>query len=276
MKFLLVMLEAMMSITMMWMLRWTLKSGGGGVVPSVVEAGRSKIDEPVEERLLRGCSAPTAPRASGARGASGGEGLCMHDSDTILNDRVRDTIIQTQEWTVRSAYDLNMAIYSSFVEVGFGSTTVTLVEPMTREYTMKLNMACHKINMLNQFAFQAYTLVHDIEHLRFIGMLSLEKVQTFSCLGKGTDKAPEELIYNISKSKMSFAEQSVCLELLNTWLQNNEKRCEIRMEKVMKEKAYIFQSIADELGNGWLPRGGTSSVEFKNQPRQPFLARRMV
>ncbi|EFJ06630.1 hypothetical protein SELMODRAFT_430510 [Selaginella moellendorffii] len=312
--------------------------GGGGVVPSVVEAGRSKVDEPAEERLLGGCSAPTAPRASGARGASGGEGLCMHDSDTILNDRVRDTIIQTQEWTVRSAYDLNMAIYSSFVEVGFGSTTgtfivsatflgtgrtesvtteleekwdliwlrksLTLVEPMTREYTMKLNMACHKINMLNQFVFQAYTLVHDIEHLRFIGMLSLEKVQTFCCLGKGTDKAPEELIYNISKSKMSFAEQSVCLELLNTWLQNNEKRCEIRMEKVMKEKAYIFQSIADgeeilqvwdekflsstrtcitleeyirvclaELGNGWLPCGGTSSVEFKNQPRQPFLAR---
>ncbi|EFJ11016.1 hypothetical protein SELMODRAFT_426661 [Selaginella moellendorffii] len=108
----------------------------------------------------------------------------------------------------------------------------------------------------------------------------------------GTGKAPEELIYNISKSKMSFAEQSVCLELLNTWLRNNEKRCEIRMEKVMKEKAYISQSIAageemlqvwDEkflsstcTGNGWLPRGGTSSVEFKNQPGQPFLARRMV
>ncbi|EFJ09345.1 hypothetical protein SELMODRAFT_428056 [Selaginella moellendorffii] len=41
---------------------------------------------------------------------------------------------------------------------------------------MKLNMACHKINMLNQFAFQAYTLVHDIEHLWFIGMLSLEEL----------------------------------------------------------------------------------------------------
>ncbi|EFJ28562.1 hypothetical protein SELMODRAFT_411005 [Selaginella moellendorffii] len=79
------------------------------------------------------------------------------------------------------------------------------------------------------------------------------------------------------------------------------------MEKVMKEKAYISQSIAageemlqvwDEkflsstrtditlkeyiyaclakLGNGWLPRGGMSSAEFKNQPRQPFLARHMV
>ncbi|EFJ13139.1 hypothetical protein SELMODRAFT_424932 [Selaginella moellendorffii] len=32
--------------------------------------------------------------------------------------------------------------------------------------------------MLNQFAFQAYTLVHDIEHLQFIGMLSLKEVQT--------------------------------------------------------------------------------------------------
>ncbi|EFJ21966.1 hypothetical protein SELMODRAFT_416886 [Selaginella moellendorffii] len=64
------------------------------------------------------------------------------------------------------------------------------------------------------------------------------------------------------------------------------------MEKVMKEKAYISQSIAagEEMlqvwdkkflssprtGNGWLPHGGTSSTEFKNQPRQPFLVRRMV
>ncbi|EFJ35456.1 hypothetical protein SELMODRAFT_404886 [Selaginella moellendorffii] len=66
------------------------------------------------------------------------------------------------------------------------------------------------------------------------------------------------------------------------------------MENVMKEKAYISQSIAageemlqvwdekflssthTELRNGWLPRGGTSSAEFKNQPRQPFLVRRMV
>ncbi|EFJ24531.1 hypothetical protein SELMODRAFT_414681 [Selaginella moellendorffii] len=111
-----------------------------------------------------------------------------------------------------------------------------------------------------------------------------------SCVRTG--KAPEELIYNISKSKMSFAEQSVYLELLNTWLRNNEKCCKIRMEKVMKEKVYISQSIAageeilqvwDEkflssthTGNGWLPRGGTSSAEFKNQPRQPFLARHMV
>ncbi|EFJ04652.1 hypothetical protein SELMODRAFT_432215, partial [Selaginella moellendorffii] len=192
-------------------------------MPSVAEAARGQVNEPAEDIIgsvvggstteaTRGMvAAPTAPQAGGAGGANGGEGLCMHDSDTILNDRVRDTIIQAQERTVskvlqemawngphrflvplcrlvqshwvRSAYDLNMAIYSSFAEVGFGSTA-------------------------------------------------------------GTDKAPEELIYNISKSKMSFAEQSVCLELLNTWLRNNEKRCEIRMEKVMKEKAYISQSIA--------------------------------
>ncbi|EFJ06634.1 hypothetical protein SELMODRAFT_430518 [Selaginella moellendorffii] len=197
--------------------------GGGGAMPSVAEAARGQVNEPAEDvigSVVGGSTteatggmvaAPTAPQAGGAGGANGGEGLCMHDSDTILNDRVRDTIIQAQERTVskvlqemawngphrflvplcrlvqshwvRSAYDLNMAIYSSFAEVGFGSTA-------------------------------------------------------------GTGKAPEELIYNISKSKMSFAEQSVCLELLNTWLRNNEKRCEIRMEKVMKEKAYISQSIA--------------------------------
>ncbi|EFJ12125.1 hypothetical protein SELMODRAFT_425730 [Selaginella moellendorffii] len=90
-------------------------------------------------------------------------------------------------------------------------------------------------------------------------------------------------------------------------LRNNEKRCEIRMEKVMMEKAYISQSIATgeemlqvwdkkflsstcigitleeyiraclaELGNGWLPRGRTSLAKFKNQAGQPFLARHMV
>ncbi|EFJ17299.1 hypothetical protein SELMODRAFT_420987 [Selaginella moellendorffii] len=46
----------------------------------------------------------------------------------------------------------------------------------------------------------------------------------------------------------------------------------IKMEKVMKEKAYISQ----KLGNSWLPCGGTNSTEFKNQQRQPFLLRSMV
>ncbi|EFJ29785.1 hypothetical protein SELMODRAFT_409680 [Selaginella moellendorffii] len=266
--------------------------GGGGAMPSVAEAVRGQVDEPAEDVIgsvvggstteaTRGMvAAPTAPQAGGAGGASGGEGLCMHDSDTILNDCVWDTIIQAQERTVskvlqemawngphrflvplcrlvqshwvRSAYDLNMAIYSSFAEVGFGSIAGTFIVSPTFPGTGR----------------------------------------TDCCLGEGTGKAPEELIYNISKSKMSFAEQSVCLELLNTWLRNNEKRCEIRMEKVMKEKAYISQSIAageemlqvwDEkflsstrTGNGWLPHGGMSLAEFKNQPGQPFLARRMV
>ncbi|EFJ04734.1 hypothetical protein SELMODRAFT_432135 [Selaginella moellendorffii] len=159
--------------------------GGGGVVPLVAEAARGKVDEPAKEvidSIVGGFTAeamegmvvaPTAPQVGGARGASGGEGLCMHDFDTILNDRVQNTIIQAQERTV--TYDLNMAIYSSFAEI-----------------------SC--------------------------------------CLGEGIGKAPEKLIYNISKSKMSFAEQNVYLELLNTWLRNNKKCCEIKMEKVMKEK----------------------------------------
>ncbi|EFJ21967.1 hypothetical protein SELMODRAFT_416887 [Selaginella moellendorffii] len=247
--------------------------GGGGVVPSVAEVACGKVDEPVEEvigsivggstaKAIGGMvTAPTTPQASSAEGASGGEGLCMHDFDTILNDRVRDTIIQAQERTiskvlqemawngphrflvplcrlvqshwVHSAYDLNMAIYSSFAE-------------------------------LNEFAFQAHTLVHDIEHLWFIGMLSLEELAarkgqelqtSYNLLldflvavwaktyDAGTGKAPEELIYNISKS--------------------------ITLEE------YIRACLV-ELGNGWLSHGGTSSTEFKNQPRQPFLVRRMV
>ncbi|EFJ38892.1 hypothetical protein SELMODRAFT_403163 [Selaginella moellendorffii] len=142
--------------------------GGGGAMPSVAEAARGQVNEPAEDvigSVVGGSTteatggmvaAPTAPQAGGAGGANGGEGLCMHDSDTILNDRVRDTIIQAQERTVskvlqemawngphrflvplcrlvqshwvRSAYDLNMAIYSSFAEVGFGSTAAIRVK----------------------------------------------------------------------------------------------------------------------------------------------------
>ncbi|EFJ17759.1 hypothetical protein SELMODRAFT_420674 [Selaginella moellendorffii] len=112
--------------------------GGGGVVPLVVEAARDEVDEPVEEVIgsvvggstveaTRGMvAAPIAPQAGGIGGASGGEGLCMHDSDTILNDLVLGMIIQAQEWTVNKlvqshwvhlVYDLNMAIYNSFAEV---------------------------------------------------------------------------------------------------------------------------------------------------------------
>ncbi|EFJ30395.1 hypothetical protein SELMODRAFT_409279 [Selaginella moellendorffii] len=87
---------------------------------------------------------------------------------------------------------------------------------MTWEHTMKLNMTYHKINMLNQFAFQAYTLVYDIEHLQFICMLSLEepiikgeRASFFkNAQGMRTGKALEEFIYNISKTKMSFVEQT--------------------------------------------------------------------
>ncbi|EFJ26295.1 hypothetical protein SELMODRAFT_413511 [Selaginella moellendorffii] len=37
-------------------------------------------------------------------------------------------------------------------------------------------------------------------------------------------KASEELIYNIAKSKLSFNEQTSCLELFNTGHRNNDKR----------------------------------------------------
>ncbi|EFJ07814.1 hypothetical protein SELMODRAFT_429367, partial [Selaginella moellendorffii] len=294
--------------------------GGGGAMPSVAEAARGQVNEPAEDvigsvvggsttKATRGMvAAPTAPQAGGAGGVNGGEGLCMHDSDTILNDRVRDTIIQAQERTVgfgstagtfivsptfpgtgrtesvtteleekwdpiwlRKSREFDGFLGQHVETAGFIgklfwvidgnhrwlafwkciqekfrddeerhiSVPVTLVEPMTREHTVKLNMACHKINMLNQFAFQAHTL-ELVKHRRNSFTTSLR----------------------------------------------------IRMEKVMKEKAYISQSIAageemlqvwDEkflsstrTGNGWLPRGGTSSAEFKNQPGQPFLARRMV
>ncbi|EFJ28563.1 hypothetical protein SELMODRAFT_411006 [Selaginella moellendorffii] len=82
---------------------------GRGVVPSVAEIACGEVDEPVEEvisSIVGGSTAeaiggmvaaPTAPQAGGAGGASGGEGLCMHDSDTILNDRVQDMIIQAQD-----------------------------------------------------------------------------------------------------------------------------------------------------------------------------------
>ncbi|EFJ16323.1 hypothetical protein SELMODRAFT_422041 [Selaginella moellendorffii] len=97
--------------------------GGGGAVPLVAEVARGKVNELAEEVIgsavggsiaeaTRGMvAAPTTPQASG--------------------------LVQSH-W-VHSAYDLNMAIYSSFAEL---------------------------------------ILVYDIEHIRFIGMLSLEEVQT--------------------------------------------------------------------------------------------------
>ncbi|EFJ10027.1 hypothetical protein SELMODRAFT_427617 [Selaginella moellendorffii] len=113
--------------------------GGGGVVmPLVVEVARGKVTEPIKEvigSIIDGSTTeatggmvatPTTPQA-------GGEGLCMHDSDTIMNDLVWDTIIQAQEWTLvqnhwmRLAYELNMATCSSFAKVGFGSTAGTFI-----------------------------------------------------------------------------------------------------------------------------------------------------
>ncbi|EFJ13551.1 hypothetical protein SELMODRAFT_424429 [Selaginella moellendorffii] len=204
--------------------------GGGGAMPLVAEATHGEVDKLVEEVIgsviggftmeaTRGMvAAPTAPQASGAREANGGEGLCMYDSNTILNDHVRNTIIQAQEWTisklvqiywVRSTYDLNMAIYSSFVEV-----------------------SC--------------------------------------CLGKGTGKAPKEFIYNISKSKMSFAEQSIYLELLNTWLRNNEKRYEIRMEKMLQRAAI---SLLGGLRHSSHPSLRLQTMTWKSSPLQLCINR---
>ncbi|EFJ13460.1 hypothetical protein SELMODRAFT_424393, partial [Selaginella moellendorffii] len=206
--------------------------GGGGAMPSVAEAARGQVNEPVEDvigSVVGGSTteatggmvaAPTAPQAGGAGGANGGEGLCMHDSDTILNDRVRDTIIQAQERTVskvlqemawngphrflvplcrlvqshwvRSAYDLNMAIYSSFAEVGFGSTAARKGQELQTWYQLPLDF------------------------------------------------------------------------LVAVWA-----------KELVKHRRNSFTTSL-RLGNSWLPRGGTSSAEFKNQPGQPFLARRMV
>ncbi|EFJ23611.1 hypothetical protein SELMODRAFT_415449 [Selaginella moellendorffii] len=89
-------------------------AGGGGAVPSVAEAVRGQVDEPAEDvigSVVGGSTteatggmvaAPTTPQAGGAGGASG-------------------------------AYDLNIAIYSSFAEVGFGSTAAIQVKLAARK-----------------------------------------------------------------------------------------------------------------------------------------------
>ncbi|EFJ21968.1 hypothetical protein SELMODRAFT_416888 [Selaginella moellendorffii] len=338
--------------------------GGGGVVPSVDEAARGEVDEPAEDVIGSVVGGSTTK-------AIGGMEMAWNGPHRFLVPLCR--LVQSH-W-VHSAYDINMAIYSSFAEVGFGSTAGTFIvsptfpgtgrtESVTIELEEKwdpiwLQKSSNIVFLLSKpICISSSYIGTDIEHLQFIGMLSLEEVQTLYnrepiingeralffknargdeqqkemewhaieqrilntkrtkewldsiveiCSRVRTGKALKELIYNISKSKISFAKQSVCLDLLNTWLRNNEKHCKIRMEKVMKEKAYISQSIATgeemlqvwdekflsspytditlkeyicacfaELGNGWLPHGGMSSAEFKNQPEQPFLARRMV
>ncbi|EFJ09247.1 hypothetical protein SELMODRAFT_428301 [Selaginella moellendorffii] len=230
--------------------------GGGGAVPLVAEAAHSEVDEPVEEVIGSIVGGSTAEATGG--GASGGEGLCMHDSDTILNDCVWDTIIQAQEQTVRQHVET----------VGFIG---------------KLFWVINGNHRLNQFVFQAHTLVHDIEHLQFIGMLSLEEVQTL--YNRETYDAGRNGLIALLRFVLAF-------ELVKHQRNSFITSPRIRMEKVMKEKVYISQSIAaggemlqvwDEkflssthTGNGWLPCGGTSLAKFKNQPEQPFLARHMV
>ncbi|EFJ14155.1 hypothetical protein SELMODRAFT_423976 [Selaginella moellendorffii] len=132
--------------------------GGGGAVPLVVEAAHGEVDESAEEVI-------------GSVVGGSTEGM------------------------VHLSYNLNMVIYSSFAKVRFGSTVGTFIvsptfprtgqtELVTTELEQKWILYGYKslpiscFCMLNQFAFQAYTLVHDIEHFQFIGMLSLEEVQT--------------------------------------------------------------------------------------------------
>ncbi|EFJ33427.1 hypothetical protein SELMODRAFT_407210 [Selaginella moellendorffii] len=293
--------------------------GGGGAVPSVAKAARGEVDEPVEEvigSIVGGSTvkatggmvaAPTTPRAGGAGGASDGEGLHMHDSDTILNDCVWDTIIQAQERTVRSAYDLNMAIYSSFAKVRFGSIAGTfiisptfprtgLIESMTieleekwdpiwlrksrefdgflgkhveiAEFIGKLFWVIDGNHRLNQFAFQAHTLVHDIEHLRFIGMLSLEEVQTlYNREAKPIIKGERASFFKNARGDEQQKEMewhTIEQQILNTK----------RTKELVKHRRNSF-TISPKW-NGWLPCGGTSLAEFKNQLGLPFLVRRMV
>ncbi|EFJ36612.1 hypothetical protein SELMODRAFT_404775 [Selaginella moellendorffii] len=221
--------------------------GGGGVVPSVAKATRGKVDELVEEvigSIVDGSiaeaiggivAAPTAPQASGARGASG-------------------------------AFDLNMAIYNSFAEVGFGSIASTFIFSPTFPGTSRTKLVTTELEEK-----------WDLIWLR----------KSLAVWAKTYDAGRNGLIA-LPRFVLPF-------ELVKHWrnlfttspkMRNDEKHCEIRMEKVMKEKAYISQSIVAgitleeyihaclvELGNGRLPHGGTSSVEFKNHPGQPFLAR---
>ncbi|EFJ17388.1 hypothetical protein SELMODRAFT_420985 [Selaginella moellendorffii] len=97
----------------------------------------------------------------------------------------------------------------------------------------------------------------------------------------------EQHILNLRKSREM---------LLNTWHRNNDKRLESKLENVMKKELYITQRIAaaeelfqvwdtkfltsacigitlpeyvqaslQEFGDGWLPDGSSSSMDFKNQ-----------
>ncbi|EFJ38241.1 hypothetical protein SELMODRAFT_402000 [Selaginella moellendorffii] len=147
--------------------------GGRGAVPSVAEAARSEVDEPAEDiigSIVSGftteategmVAAPIAPQARGAGGASSGEGLCIHDSDTILNDRVRDTIIQAQEQTINKAKKLltrgkKLGMYE--LEFYCPCTHerelclwyLELVEQMsTSDFELDLYLECHPVQQLN-------------------------------------------------------------------------------------------------------------------------------
>ncbi|XP_024519109.1 uncharacterized protein LOC9661604 [Selaginella moellendorffii] len=117
-------------------------------------------------------------------------------------------------------------------------------------------------------------------------------------------KAPEEIIYNIAKSNLSLEDQTSCLQHLNELMIQNESSLSSKIESFMRHKVYIDQTIKhgeellaswkhylysaatgvsfaeyvreslELLGDGWLPENSSSSS--KNQPGQPFFAKRAV
>ncbi|EFJ36343.1 hypothetical protein SELMODRAFT_404263 [Selaginella moellendorffii] len=117
-----------------------------------------------------------------------------------------------QNHWVHSSYNLNMAIYSSFAEVGFGSTVgLTSLHFKLIHWFMTLSTFDLSVFEAIQVKLTArkgqelyirYQLPLDFLVAVWVKELVKHKRNSFTTFLR----------------VMSFAEQSICLELLNTWL----------------------------------------------------------
>ncbi|EFJ36171.1 hypothetical protein SELMODRAFT_404703 [Selaginella moellendorffii] len=183
---------------------------------------------------------------------------------------------------------------------------VVMIAARDEKELLKLKSACHKLNELSQFAFQAHTLVHEIEYLRFLGLMTIDQVHALygrewmeDVRGK-LQRGRKETWYTMPFDFIHTA----WARHLNELMIQNESSLSSKIESFMRHKVYIDQTIKhgeellaswkhylysaatgvsfaeyvreslELLGDGWLPENSSSSS--KNQPGQPFFAKRAV
>ncbi|EFJ26258.1 hypothetical protein SELMODRAFT_413441 [Selaginella moellendorffii] len=155
--------------------------------------------------------------------------VTMLEADTILNEQVRKTIVQAQEQTIsrvlgsKPNYEAQFGIsQNQHPIVKADQNSYFKITQMTDEVQKNLELQQIEQCILNSKKSKVKKLLAIANIYRDKNWLDC--IANIRSMVVRNDKAPKELIYNIAKSKLSFNEQTSCLELLNTWHHNNDKR----------------------------------------------------